>query len=371
MRRIGLHRRLEQMRTRTRFANQLRAFHPEMRKTLLENITELVVVLTQARHVHLSKLAEKLEREGSEASREQWVRRQLDNRTMDTLDIFEPMARCLLQGLVGQAVYLILDPTDLDAERCTVMIMLAYRGRALPLIWMSFEIKPGAIEDTVTLLFAELSRWLPEGVKVYLLADREFHGVDMLALICAPGWTPVVRGKGSTGVTLADGTQCPMRELSPAVGRMTFYNFIRLTAEQVGPFSLSTSCAPAKPGKSLDPWFILSTDLAGPQMIHMYEKRFWIEETFRDFKSYGFHYDQTGLRDPDRLDRLVLIIALACWWVLAVGIWLHRMGLRRQVDRSKRPKLSLFQLGLRYVNRLLHLGVTPDVRLIPTLVGAR
>jgi len=192
---------------------------------MLENLTELMAVLTQARHVHLSKLAEKLEREGSEAGREQWVRRQLDNRTTDSLDIFKPMAQCLLKGWLGQSVYLILDPTDLDAERCTVMIMLAYRGRALPLIWMSFEIKPGAIEDTVTLLFAELGRWLPPGSRVYLLADREFHGVDMLALICAPGWSPIVRGKASTGVTLPDGRQCPMSKLAPAVGRMTFYDF--------------------------------------------------------------------------------------------------------------------------------------------------
>ena len=86
--------------------------------------------------------------------------------------------------------------------------------------------------------------------------------------------------------------------------------------------------------------------------------------------SYGFQFDQTGIHDPDRLDRLVLMIALACWWVLSLGIWLHRMGLRREVDRTKHPRLSLFQLGLRYINRRLHLGEVPDVELIPTLVGA-
>jgi hypothetical protein len=371
MRRISWKRRQEQMQIRTRLADQLRRFHPEMRKTLLENIAELVAALTQARHVHLAKIAEKLDRGGSEESRKQWIRRQLDNDTMDTLAIFKPLAQCLLQGFVGHSVYLILDPTDLDADRCTVMIMLAYRGRALPLIWLSFDLKPGAIGDTVTLLFAELRTWLPTGATVYLLADREFHGVDMLALIQAQGWIPVVRGMGTTGVTLADARQCPLSDLTPAVGDLTFYDDVRLTAEQVGPFSLSTSCAPAKPGKKLDPWFILSTALAGPHIIWIYEKRFWIEETFRDFKSYGFHYDETGIQDPDRLDRLVLIIALACWWAMAVGIWVHRMDLRREVDRSKHPKLSLFQLGLRYINRLLHLGETPDVCLIPTLAGAR
>jgi hypothetical protein len=46
------------------------------------------------------------------------------------------------------------------------------------------------------------------------------------------------------------------------------------------------------------------------------------------------------------------------------------MGLRGEVDRTKHPKLSLFQLGLRYINRLLHLGEVPDVRFIPALIGA-
>ncbi len=371
MSRISWQRRQEQAELRTRIASQLRAFHPQMRKTLLANLAELVAALTQARHVHLSKIAEKLDRNGNEESREQWVRRQLANNTMGTWEIFEPLARCLLNGFVGRSVCLILDPTDLDDERCTVMIMVAYRGRTLPLIWMSFELKPGAIEDTVTLLFAELRRWLPAGITVYLTADREFHGVDVLNAVCAQGWIPVIRVKGTTGVTLADGSRQLLKDLTPPVGQMAFYDGVRLTVKQAGPFSLSISCAPPKPGKKLDPWFIISTEPAGWWIIRTYEKRFWIEETFRDFKSYGFHYDQTGVRDPDRLDRLVLIIALACWWALGIGIWLDRMGLRRSVDRAKRPKLSLFQLGLRYINRLLYLGKTPDVRLIPSLIGAR
>jgi len=370
MRRITLKRRLEQMQVKARIASQLRAFHPTIRKTLVENLSELVAAVAQAQHVHLSKIAEKLNRDGDEQSREQWVRRQLKNQTMGSLEIFKPMVECLLKGLVGQTVYLILDPTDLDADHCTVMIMLAYRGRALPVIWKNLEIAPGAIGPCVTELFAELRSWLPEGSQVFLLADREFHGVEMLELIGAQGWTPVVRGMGTTSVTLADGTRHAMNDLTPPVGQMAFYDGVSLTAQLAGPFSLSISCAPPQPGKKLDPWFILSTGLADSHLIHIYEKRFWIDETFRDFKSYGFHYDETGVRDPVRLDRLVLILALACWWVIAVGIWLHRMGLRREVDRTRTPKLSLFQLGLRYINRLLHLGETPDVSLIPSLMGA-
>lgn len=370
MRKIAVQRRFEQLQIKTRIASQLRTFHPEMRKTLLENITDLTVALAQARHVHLAKIAEKLNRGGKEANREQWVRRQLANDTMDTWDIFRPLAECLLKGLIGRSVYLILDPTDLDAERCIVMVMLAYRGRALPLLWLSFEMKPGMIQDSVTLLFAEIRRWLPDGIQIYLLADREFHGVDMIELIEFQGWIPIIRTKGTVTATQGNGVTCPLRALAPSVGQTRFEQTVWLTAREAGPYSLSMSCALPKRGAKADPWFIVSTLAAGPEILHIYEKRFWIDETFRDFKGYGFHLEATGISDPARLDRLCLIIALVCWWVLSIGIWVHRMGLRAEVDRTKQARLSLFQLGLRYVNRLLHLGHVPDVRFIPELIGA-
>jgi hypothetical protein len=253
MRAITVKTRFEQMQVKSRIASQLRRFHPAIRKTLVENISEFVVALVQARHVHFAKIAEKVNRRGKETSREQWVRRQLDNDTMDTWQLFRPLAECLLKGLVGRSVYLILDPTDLDEERCTVMIMLAYRHRALPLIWLSFEMKPGMIGDSVTLLFTELQKWLPPGVKVYLLADREFHGIDMLDLICTQGWTPVVREKGTTTVTFADRAAQPLSALTPPVGHSAFYQHAWLTAQQFGPLNLAIGCAPPKAGKKLDP----------------------------------------------------------------------------------------------------------------------
>jgi hypothetical protein len=43
------------------------------------------------------------------------------------------------------------------------------------------------------------------------------------------------------------------------------------------------------------------------------------------------------------------------------------MGLRRQVDRAKHPKCSLFTIGLRWINQLLNRDKMPDVVLVPVL----
>ena len=359
--------RFEQMQLKTKMANQLRTFHPTMRKTLLENLSELVAAVTQARHVHLAKIAEKVQHAGDEPSREQWVRRQLDNQTMPTLDIFKPLAECLLKGLAGKTIRLILDPTDLDSERAIVMVSLAYQQRVLPLAWKTFENQAGALAETVQQVFQTLASWLPPQTTVYLIADREFRGMDMVALIQQQGWLPIVRCKSDIYVYSSEGVRVPLRELTPEPGQTFFLPNLRLTEKQAGPFHLSIRGPQRLPGRKWEPWFILSTDAPGNHIFNLYAVRMWIEETFRDLKSYGFHLEQTGLQLPHRIDRLVLILVIAGWWVMNLGRWLERMGLRRHVDRAKQGKLSLFQLGLRFANRQLHLGKVPDVQLIPVL----
>ena len=45
---------------RTRLADQLAQFHPQLRKTLLRNLSELVAAVTLARNVQLSAIGAKL-----------------------------------------------------------------------------------------------------------------------------------------------------------------------------------------------------------------------------------------------------------------------------------------------------------------------
>jgi hypothetical protein len=78
-----------------------------------------------------------------------------------------------------------------------VQITLAYRGRALPLAWLTTYIKPDTAKDAIRLLFAEIRTWLPKDAWIYLIGDREFHGQDMLELIQAQHWIPVVRTTGN------------------------------------------------------------------------------------------------------------------------------------------------------------------------------
>ena len=76
---------------------------------------------------------------------------------------------------------------------------------------------------------------------------------------------------------------------------------------------------------------------------------------FADIKKNGFDLENTMLRNSPRLSRLTLAMAFLYVWFLSVGSRTVRAGLRHFVDRKDRRDLSLFQIGLRNIDRcLLH-----------------
>lgn len=52
-----------------------------------------------------------------------------------------------------------------------------------------------------------------------------------------------------------------------------------------------------------------------------YGKRWGIEPMFSDFKSRGFGIEQTQIHYPDRVARLILVMALALYWAVSTGMW--------------------------------------------------
>ena len=53
--------------------------------------------------------------------------------------------------------------------------------------------------------------------------------------------------------------------------------------------------------------------------VRDYGNRWGIEPLFSDLKSRDFHLNATQLRAPDRLDHLLLMMALALYWCVRAG----------------------------------------------------
>ena len=66
-----------------------------------------------------------------------------------------------------------------------------------------------------------------------------------------------------------------------------------------------------------------------------YTARWGIEPMFSDFKSRGFGLEQSQLRTPERLARLLLVMSLALYFAVSTGLW--DAATNPTVDEKKAP----------------------------------
>ena len=114
-----------------------------------------------------------------------------------------------------------------------------------------------------------------------------------------------------------------------------------------------------------DPWLLATNLSRRGDALRAYRRRMWIEEMFGDMKGHGFDLESTHLRHSLRLSRLTLAVAMLYIWLLVSGTRAIKNGQRHLVDRKDRHDLSVFQIGLRIVERCLVNDLPFVIRLQP------
>jgi len=86
-----------------------------------------------------------------------------------------------------------------------------------------------------------------------------------------------------------------------------------------------------------EPWIIAMSDLPTPGRARDYGLRWGIEAMFSDFKTRGFNLEASQIERTDRLDRLVLVLALALYWAVSTGLW-DAIENRTPVEKKPRQR---------------------------------
>jgi len=109
----------------------------------------------------------------------------------------------------------------------------------------------------------------------------------------------------------------------------------------------SATCA-CRTGLAVDePWYLVSNLDRTLDLAWTYGQRFCCEQLFRDQKSGIFQLENSGLRDPARIDRLLLVVAIA---VLASSLQGYAVSL---------AGLRFVRIGLQWLQQaVVHAGRT-------------
>ena len=326
---------------------------PKQRKTQVQNFVWLVVGIFHSHSVSLSKIAGKVISTAKNVSTVRRLSRFLASSAIDVRSWYRVIAKAWLQTQFQQVgeIRLIVDGTKVGFGHQLLMVSLAYRRRAVPIAWVWVRHVRGhsSAKQQVSLL-KYVGSLIPQNAPVFLVGDSEFGSIAVLRQLEQWRWFFVLRQKGNIGLWTNEqvGWQ-RMEKLVQDAGQSTWCSHSYLTQTEIHPVSALIHWQVGEK----EPW-CLATNLPHASLtLRYYRRRMWTEEMFADFKKHGFDLENTMLRNSPRLSRLTLAVAFLYVWLLSVGSRTIRAGLRHWVDRKDRRDLSIFQIGLRFIDRRL------------------
>jgi hypothetical protein len=323
-------------------------------KPLGENIAYLCQALAVSANCHLATLALGVPLPGQREQVVQRLRRLLKQDRLDPAECYLPVVGHLLAHWRGREINLVMDRTDLENRQSILLLGAAYHQRVLPLTWALLPHGGTDAERQIQLL-QRVQPYLPtDGIRrVHFFGDTEFRAVALQRQAQDYRWHWQVGLKSDLLFHAGDERWRPLGEIPLQRGERAYLPGVTLTREHAfGPVNLIADWAVNQD----HPRYWSLDQVADKEAWRRGRKRYWIESTFRDWKSYGFDLENSHIKDPDRLEVLLLGMALTTVWLIHVGDWLCGHGRRHLLEPPHQDDYSLFRLGRDHLQRWRTLG---------------
>lgn len=327
------------------------AEHLPWHRARLRFIARFTIALLKLTTTNLAKLALALKPTVKTASNYRRIQRFLAVYRFD----FEAFARLLLGLLPQQSGHIVvIDRTEWHFGHTPVnvlMIGIAFKGIAFPIRWQVLDKAGSSSAEEGMALLREFLRLVPAEDIRAVLADREFIATSWLELLDERDIPFVIRLRKRRHLALEgpDG---------PALPAELFFRPLRVGQTRVLDGRFVGSVVVVVVGKRIaeDKYVILATTGAPEEALGLYRRRWEIETLFAALKSRGFDLEATHLSHPERIAKLIGLLALAFVWSHLVGQWRSAHEGPPPMKKHGYRAKSLFRYGLDYLQMtVLHL----------------
>jgi len=324
--------------------------HLDASDSQLHNLALWVYGLFKARNCHLGHVADELPLEGQKDSLIQRLKRWLMNPRLVPEALYRRLLIVWLENWPADTeLTLLLDRTEVNDRFNILMLAVAFRGRAIPLTWDILDHEGSCSFAEQRRLLDRIEPHLPAFALISLMGDAEFRSRELFTYAIDRGWDFALGHKGDAHIFRTD-TQTWQRldSLPVPPGKPLYLESVLLTKNHpFGPLNLiafwdaEDECVRYR----------FTNRPANGFTLRWTRRRSWIEGLFRDFKSGGFQLQNTRLEHADRLDHLLLVMAIAMLWFVAIAQRLIKTGQRRQIDTARQRARTYFQIGWSWLKK--------------------
>lgn len=297
-----------------RLLKQALGQHLDWHGARLDFLARFLLALFVVRTVNLAELALAFSSRAKPQSSYRRLQRFFQQFALDYATVARLVVR--LAGVGDGPWYLTLDRTNWKFGRCDINILMlgiAHRGLAIPVVWTLLPHQGNSCTaERIQLIKRFIDLFGRERIRA-LLADREFVGGDWLHYLQAHHIAFRIRIKHNTCVPNRWNVpvhvanlfrDLPAGEVRSLQGRRPIWGcFVFLVALRLAD------------GKFL----IIATSDSPEQAVADYARRWEIETLFAALKSRGFRFEDTHLKELERIGRMVALLAIAFAWAHQTG----------------------------------------------------
>ena len=225
------------------------------------------------------------------------------------------------------------------------MLSIAYRGIGIPLFWVVLNLEGNSCtKDRIDLLKRVVERLGISRIEV-LLADREFVGTQWFLFLIEQKIPFIIRVKQNSMVEIEENGKLPIGRLRKWLSRKKVVNHpINLWG-----LSLYVSIEKRKGAKEQ---MIVVSNFKFEDPLGMYRRRWEIETMFGCLKTRGFRMEDTHITDPDKIEKVVFVLAIAFCWAYRMGDIQDQVRAIEVKTHGRRAR-SLFREGLNLIRRAI------------------
>jgi hypothetical protein len=271
------------------------------------------------------------------------------NERIETADAMRGVLR-RVPGKRKKKLLISFDWTDIKSFQ-TLVASVVFKGRSIPVCWASCKkhVYDGhrsrnAFEESLLLV---LRNMIPAKVKVILLADRGFGRTELARFCQRHGLGYVIRIQPNVHVRSASYTG-KLIDYPVHKGICKLLKSVAYRSHHIVTRNIVIRWKHDLPAKRDECWFLMTDLQAGAaRLSQLYGRRMTIEELFRDEKNKrnGWSLRDTKITRPERLDRLLLILAIAYLLLCGIGLIALQTGRPGDWSSSTRNDCSVFTIG--------------------------
>ncbi len=336
----------------SRWHEQVKGLFPELHSHQQKTFAVFVLGMVRSGCAVVQRVAEELSVRGlTEAkmtSIERRLARFLANERIVVPKIWKQFLTHVLAYFRDKPLRFVLDMTPFNDEATIVYIGLLVHSRLLPVAW---SVMPGQEKwdtgqwEIVACLLDRVIAQIGQA-DCTLIADRGLVGAPLVKRCRDRKWHYLLRVckehtcRRQFGRKPGWSNWCRFEHFIHRKGQQ-WYGWAQVWQED----TIETYVSACWNEEAQEAWLLISDRPAGRGRLNEYGLRMPVEATFQDSKSRGWNIEASHVKDLAHLDRLLLVLFVAVWWVSHLAASCIHHGERHRFDRRDRRDKGIFRLG--------------------------